>query len=104
MAYWVDVEVQIMSVTVLLCWLKLLDYLSAFRQFARLVVMIELVSLAPPGSGCRRAAWLTREGITPDSAPHALVPGAAADYPHRLHFGTVCAPERAGQQPPLRSR
>ncbi len=40
-----DVEVQLFSGLVLLSWFKLLDYLTVYRQFARLIVILEVVCL-----------------------------------------------------------
>ncbi len=39
-----DTEVQLISAMMLLAWFKLLDYLSVFQTFARLIVMIEMVA------------------------------------------------------------
>jgi len=43
-SYWNTIETDVFSFLILLAWFKLLEFLSVFRKFSRLVVIFEMVS------------------------------------------------------------
>jgi hypothetical protein len=72
-SYWNQIETDVFSFLILLAWFKLLEFLSVFRKFSRLIVIFEMVrlplhplalptqtSLYPCGSGVEPPGVLLR--------------------------------------------
>ena len=82
-AFMVDVEMQLLSVCILLAWFRLLEFLVVFETFSRMIVVINQVACAHnPESG---PASLWRAGHLPSQ----LLYDPAGAHPRRLRLRAV---------------
>jgi len=56
-SYYNTIETDALSFVILVAWLKLLEYLSVFRQFSSLIVMFEMVACPLPWTDTRSCSW-----------------------------------------------